>query len=286
MGASMVNTRRLEQLLGTAPSSGRIPASGGGNARRLAISGARDLRQTGVVSARPNPARDAAWASMDPVTPNSAVPAATAEFNRAARNPEIIAQFDLLRTQLEFTLQKRGLRSLGITAPHHGAGTSFVLASLAASFARRREKRLIALDLDLAAPSLHDYFQIVAEGPISDMIDGKVPVESHLRILGDGIAIGCNSEPTRHAVSPSVFREMMEDMTQFLVPDIILCDLPPLMDGDSALALLPGIDAVLVVADASRTRAAQIEACERALTDQSSFLGVILNNTVSAPGAR
>ena len=87
------------------------------------------------------------------------------QFNKQARAPDIVALFDVLRTQLAQTFAERRLRTLAITAPHSGCGTSFIAAGLLASFARRNEERVLALDLNLGAPALHRFFELQKPRP-------------------------------------------------------------------------------------------------------------------------
>ena len=66
---------------------------------------------------------------------------------------------------------------------------------------------------------------------------------------------------------------MCDDMN----PDQVLFDLPPVLGYDDFSAFLPRVDAVLLVADATRTTAAHIAACEDVINGHSQLLGVVLN---------
>lgn len=294
MGAWMVDTRRLEQLLqqkgepSSRASAGSVPALVPSGGRRLAISGGPAQRSgtpSRGVARRSDPAIDAAWANLDPITADPSPAARQRAVNALGRAPDLAKRFDVLRAQLEATFQRRGLRSLGISAPAMGAGASFTSAGLLASFGRRQELRVVGLDMHLAAPALHGFFEAVPAGSIRPMIDGDMPVESHLQLAGSNLALGLNAQADENSVSAAVFEEMIADIGDFLAPDIIICDMPPLLDaGDAALTLLPALDAVLLVVDARRTRAEDIAACERNLADQTEFLGVIMNHSSAAGG--
>ncbi|MCC5992574.1 MAG: hypothetical protein JJT99_08625 [Rhodobacteraceae bacterium] len=292
----MVDTRRLEQLLqqkgqpSARSGSGSLPALVPSGGRRLALSGGPSLRSgsaSRAVARRNDPAIDAAWANLDPISADPAPWARQRDFNALGRAPDLAKRFDVLRAQLEATFQKRNLRSLGITAPARGAGASFSSAGLLASFGRRQELRVVGLDMHLAAPALHGFFEAAPAGPIMPMIEGDMPVESHLQLAGPNLALGLNAQADDNSVSAAVFEEMIADITDFLAPDIVICDMPPLLDaGDAALNLLPALDAVLLVVDARKTRAEDIAACERNLADQTEFLGVVMNHSSSATGGR
>jgi protein-tyrosine kinase len=287
----MVNTNRLERLLTDQevdPALSRV--ANGGMRRSLAISGARDLRRTGTgraLNLRQLALVQAAWENLDVLTRATSVSKQDKQFNALARSPQIASLFDVLRAQLLTTFQRRNLRTLGVTSPVSGTGTSYTTAGLLASFARRSEGRVVGLDLNLANPAMHKFFEVASPGPISPMIYAETPIESHLRRATTNLAVGLGDDnasiPT--LLEGRVFGEFMGDLVQLLAPDMIICDLPPLLEGDAALSLLSSIDAVLVVADGARTRASQIADCERIVQDQAEFLGVVLNRATPAWGA-
>lgn len=282
----IVNTQRLEQLLTDQDEdlgSTRLPMAIP-QRRNLAVSGGRDVRR--VVSGRGLSVRnlaliEAAWANLDPLVRDPKPDARLKQFNALARDPKVGSLFDVLRAQLVQAFQKRNLRVLGVTSPVAGAGASYTTAGLLASFARRKDARVVGLDLNLSNPSLHRFFEVLAPGPIAAMIDGDVPVESHLQRATVNLALGLSNAVPHDpgaVLDAAIFADFMSDMVQFLAPDLVICDLPPLLSGDGALSLLPSVDAVLVVADARSTRPAQIAQCERILQDQAEFLGVVLNH--------
>lgn len=282
----VVNTQRLEQLLtdqDADDAAARLPAAVP-QRRNLAVSGGRDVRR--VVTSRALSARnlaliDAAWANLDPLVRDPKPDARFKQFNALARDPKVGSLFDVLRAQLVQTFQKRNLRCLGVTSPVAGAGASYTTAGLLASIARRKDARVVGLDLNLANPSLHRFFEVQAPGPITGMIEGEVPIESHLQRATINLALGLSDaapDTGRAVLEAAVFADFMADVVQFLAPDLIICDLPPLLTGDAALSVLPSVDAVLLVADARATRSSQIAECERILQGQAEFLGVVLNH--------
>ena len=66
-------------------------------------------------------------------------------------------------------------------------------------------------------------------------------------------------------------------MEQILRPDLVLLDMPPILEYDDLNAILPHVDGVLLVADGTHTQARHIEECERLIKKRSKLLGVVLN---------
>ncbi|MBN2760641.1 MAG: hypothetical protein JXQ79_09085 [Rhodobacteraceae bacterium] len=287
----MVDTTRLEKLLGRAPDpapkrhgSSMVPAT-----RNMALSGPRDTRREGARSMSPQRLAqvEAQWDSLPSFQRDPAPNAKITQFNKQARAPEVVALFDVLRTQLAQTFAERRVRTLAITAPTGGCGTSFVTAGLLASFARRNEQRVLGLDLNAASPALHRFFELDSPGPIDRLISGEVGPYEHLVKITSRVAVALGaSNPTQdlltQAISAQELAEMLDELTVDFAPELVICDLPPLLEGDAAMTILPQMGATLLVADSTRTTAAEIMQCERLLAEKTDFLGVILNQNASA----
>lgn len=186
--------------------------------------------------------------------------------------------FDILRTQLLQALLARGWRRIAVTSPTHGAGKSFVAANLAFSLARRPDSRTVLVDLELRRPALAGMLGAKA-APIEGFLSGA-PCERHFRRIGQTLAVGLNDRPVSRAAellqSPAAGRALGSMIAQ-LDPEVVIYDLPPALGSDDLLAMLPQIDAVLLVADGTRTTAAEIRICERMLDNKVPLLGVVLN---------
>ncbi len=272
----MVDTRRLEQLVRSRGDAGR-PARRGG--RQLSGSVTR-IPSPGARSARHADALNASWATLRVAQPVPASRSRSALSRTIESAAEVADSVDMLRAQLLQALRTRGWRSIGVTAPVRGCGASFISAALAQSFARLTNVRTVLLDLDLEQGGLGDAFGLMPDGRITDMIAGDVLPEEHLCRLGGNLALGLTL-PCRDGRATlfenGAFSETMDEIWHEYRPDVILCDLPPLLTGDSTIAALPNLDGVLVVADGTRTQARDLHECERLLQERTQLLGVVLN---------
>ena len=286
----MVDTRRLEKLMSSAEPAtagdrtGREPVQG---RRALALSGHREMRRAGqgrARSAQRQAVIDANWEALARCQPEAATDKAMQQFNAMALKSDIVSRFDLLRTQLVQRFRNRDMVTLGITGPNSGTGASFAAAGLVAALARRGDLRVIGMDLNLRAPALHRYFEIASDQPVQDLLCGDVPPQAHLRRLAATVAlapgVAVPGEPT--SVVTEELITTFAELSDAYAPDLIICDLPPLLQGDTALEICSHLDAVLITADSRRTRADEVIACERLLSGQTEFLGVILNNYTGA----
>lgn len=291
----MVNTRILQQGIGrrrgAAPEDepralGHEPVLQGrvqGAARPVPAA-------VGLAAPRGRLARAAVedtWAAL-PEVAESLEEAAAARgmlppFDRTA--PVGIA-LDQLRGQVLRVVSAQGLRRLGVAGPRRGAGASFLAAGLAASIARLEYLRLALVDLDLARPALDQHLGLAPRGPLEGVLRGDVPPIELAARVGENLALVLNGEPIPTAadllLSPEALRALRA-LADSLQPDITLYDLPPLLADPAAQAALAQVDAVLLVADGTRTTARDITECERLLDGQAPLLGVVLNKSEDRP---
>jgi len=280
----MINTRILEQRLGwrtTADSDGAEQPEN------------RPIRHETVLQGRirANPDRprlrradiEATWAALPMVAPSTdALTGPRLKLSAMDRDSAAGAALDELRTQMLRVVKTNGWRRIGITAPTRGCGSTFIASGLAASIARLEYLRVLLLDMDLAAPDLSRLLGIQARGPIGDNLVDAPPANSWMLRIGDNLALGLNDTSVANAA------ELVQDpdlnlglraAIDALAPDLVIHDMPPLLNDTASVAFLPQLDAVLLVADGTRTQAGDIVECERILEGQVPLLGVILNKS-------
>lgn len=247
---------------------------------------ARDIFSGDAPDALVNSAR--VWSSLNRIDLDFAVLAGNGLFPRADAESAAM-RFDLLRTQMLHALAERGWSRIGITAPRRGCGASFIAANLALSFARRPDGSTVLIDLDLRHPALARQFGLADVPPLRAFLMDDQPLESHFLRYGQGLALGLNgrAEPDPGAILHARACDMaLEAVSVQLEPGLILFDLPPLLEGDEVLALKPQLDAVILVADGTRTSPADLNACTRLLDGQVPILTAILNRGEDAARTR
>jgi len=282
----MVNTRILEQRLGWragAVEGETAPPPTLAHGHRPVLQGRVDTAMRGTL------ARPARRAAVDDLW--QAIPVAQTDLSRMAsgtgapafdRGSMVGVAMDQLRAQLIRVLQEKGWRRIGVTSPYRGAGRSFVAAALAASIARLDTMRVLLLDADLESPGLAALLGLDAPGALDDVLGGLVLPESRLLRVGNALALALNDTPVPEATERMMMPEAilsLRALIDALAPDVVIHDLPPLLDDPLTQALLPQLDAVLLVADGHRTTAQDILVCERQLEGVVPMLGVVLNKS-------
>ncbi|MCC5986621.1 MAG: CpsD/CapB family tyrosine-protein kinase [Pararhodobacter sp.] len=290
----MVNTRILEERLGwqqrqegdEAESSARVVPlpEPRGMAHAPMLQGRVGGRAaTGVLPPARREAVAQAWAALPKLAESTdQLPARHGALHSIDRRGEAAAALDRLRSQLMPALQEHGWRRIGVCAPHRGGGATFVAAGLAASIARLDYMRVLLADMDLAAPRLATNLELAAPPGLGELVAGALPPEAVLRRIGDNLALMLNDRALDNAgdiaQSPAL-ANMLRRLLDTLAPDVLLMDMPPLLESGVSTALLGQLDAVLLVADGTRSQARDITDSEALLEGRAPLLGVVLNKS-------
>ncbi|MCH2250069.1 MAG: CpsD/CapB family tyrosine-protein kinase [Cognatishimia sp.] len=200
----------------------------------------------------------------------------------ANKSDPLHKQFDMLRTRLLLAMRENGWSRVAVTAPTEGCGSSFVASNLAISFARMESLRTILLDMNLSAPSLSRILGVSDPTDIADYLRGHIPPEDYFLRAGRGLALGLNE--TRDLNSAELFQEAMmvdvlAELQDVLAPDVVIYDLPPVLESDELLSFLPNVDGVLLVVGGGQTQPQDVLRAEQALGDRTQLLGVVLNKS-------
>lgn len=230
----------------------------------------------------PGDLRHAAWAALHEVTPHlRGQDRDRARVLAARRTPEAAGAIDLLRTRMLQALRAHGWSRVAITSPTRNCGKTFLTATLAISFSRMPECRTLVLDLDLHLPSLARALGLEgAAQPIAPFLSGGQDDDGMLCRVGSNLALALNDAAVADSaelLQRAGAAAAIDAVTGRLAPDVVLYDMPPMLMTDDVIGFLPAVDAVLLVADGTRTSARDIAECERLLDGQKPLLGVVLN---------
>jgi receptor protein-tyrosine kinase len=175
----------------------------------------------------------------------------------------------MLRTNLEFSLLERDVKTILVTSAVEREGKSTTAANVAVALARAgREVALV--DLDLRRAYLHRFFRLNGKAGLTDVALGRARLDAALVDVSipasmpeaDGGSRGNGATEPEHVlrvlttgplppdvgdfISRNVLTEIIEAMKERV--DLVLIDAPPLLHVGDAIALAAHADAVLVVA--------------------------------------
>ena len=220
-----------------------------------------------------------AWAELAAFEPDPARMEAHRVVTFADADPAHVT-FDMMRTKLLRTLRANGWTSVGITSPGAGCGKTTTALNLAFSLAHQADLRTVLVDLDLRRPAVAHELALPGRRSVARVLQGEATIAETFLRYGHNLAIGGNSEPVRHSVDllmSAATGAAVAGLKAAFAPDVIIYDLPPMLMSDDAMAFLPHLDAVLLVAGAEKSRLDEVDKCERDLAEHTNLLGVVLN---------
>jgi len=227
------------------------------------------------------PARAETWSGLQMIQPRArAFGQDGAPLAHHDRDGPVSRAFDLLRTRLMHSLRQNGWSRIAIAAPTSGCGATFTAVNLAMALSRVPGSRSVLMDLNQRKPGVADALNLHGVGEMRRFLSGQVSLGQHILRLCDTLALGLNTAPFQNSADILHDRrtaDVLEHMHTALAPDVVLYDLPAVLDFDDLGAFLPQVDGVLLISDGTRTTARHIEECERVLAGQAPLLGVILN---------
>lgn len=190
------------------------------------------------------------------------------------------APIAMLRTQILQAMATHGFDSFAVASATPDCGSSFVALNLAFAMARQKNLNVLLLDLCLGRPSLARRLDVPDTiAPVRTMgTDMDLP-EKVVR-LGANLALGYVGTPiadTSERLQNRSEGGIIERLRQALSPDVIICDMPPVLRSDDLVALAPQLGGVLIVADGGKTVERDLEATEALLKDRTRFIGLVLN---------
>jgi Mrp family chromosome partitioning ATPase len=237
----------------------------------------REIFTAPLASLRVNPAK--VWESLSALQLSVEKLQGNNLFPLPSNQPAALA-VDQLRSKILHGLATKGWKRIAVTSPTHGCGKSFVATNLALSLARRPASRTALIDLDLRRPQLAGLLGLTDLPEFADFLTGDQPLESVFRRFGRTLALGLNGTRVEMAAemlhSPETAVALSALVDQ-LDPEVVIYDMPPALGTDDVLAMAPSLDAVLLVADGTKTTADDLRACERLFEGRIPLMGVVLN---------
>ncbi len=232
-------------------------------------------RPSGRPAAGPGPA----WAELAPFEPDPARMERNRIVTFADADPAHVS-FDMMRTKILRAMRSNGWTSLGITSPTAGCGKTTVALNLAFSLAHQADLRTVLIDLDLRRPAVARDLDLAGPRSVGRVLQGAATIAETFVRYGENLAIGANSEPMRHSgdlLMSAAAAQAVAGLKAAFAPDVMLYDLPPMLMSDDAMAFLPHLDCMLLIAGAEKSSLDEVDKCERDLAENANLLGVVLN---------
>jgi len=188
--------------------------------------------------------------------------------------------FDLLRTQVLQKMDENGWRTLAIVSPTPEAGKTMVAINLAMSIAHHTSKSALLVDFDLRRPKIGSYLGLPMAKSLNDLLEGQAEMQDILVNLGlPRLVVLPTKKPVPHSsetLSSGKIHNLITEMRDRYDSRIVIFDLPPLLNSDDAISVLPKMDCVLMVVGNGMSTRQEIEDSMRHLSEDR-LVGTVLN---------
>lgn len=197
-------------------------------------------------------------------------------------NPKSIVaeQFRMVRTNLEFSIVDKDLKSFLVTSLAPSAGKSTISTNLAATFATQG-KRVLLVDTDMRKPTIHKILKMRNNEGLSTLITSKEAtifdyIEKtefeNMYVLTSGATPPNPAE----LISSKRMEQLIEEMEQAF--DLVIFDTPPVLAVADSQIMAGKVDGTLFVLRKGVDTKEQIQSAnERMESVNANVLGAIYN---------
>lgn len=197
-------------------------------------------------------------------------------------NPKSIVaeQFRMVRTNLEFSIVDKDLKSFLVTSLAPSAGKSTISSNLAATFATQGKKVLL-VDTDMRKPTIHKILKLRNNEGLSTLITSKEAtifeyIEKtefeNMYVLTSGATPPNPAE----LISSKRMEQLIEEMEQAF--DLVIFDTPPVLAVADSQIMAGKVDGTLFVLRKGVDTKEQIQSAnERMQSVNANVLGAIYN---------
>lgn len=219
-------------------------------------------------------------------TRSVSVDAAVLRRNRvlAPRASGLVANaYKMLRTQTLQLLSKHGFNSLAVVSPSPDDGRTLTAVNLAIAIAEDPDHTALLVDMDLRQPGVHRCLGVDVTRGVGHCLRNECGIEDVLVRLEpyDKLVLLPGAAPVPQSselLSGDSARRMTAELRKRYLNRIVIYDLPPLLTTDDAIAFLPQVEAVLLVACEGSTRREDVLR-SLALMQNIPVLGTVLNGS-------
>jgi protein-tyrosine kinase len=191
-------------------------------------------------------------------------------------------QYKILREQLKRLRTESGIRTIAITSPVKKDGKTTVAVNLAASIALDYEQKVLLIDGDLRAPSVHRFFKVESSPGLTEYLSSNsaVGVKSLIRDTHlNGLYVIPAGKPSRFSaelLAKEKMRLMLDEIHTNLPGHMVIIDSPPVLATSDPMVLSRQVDGVMMVIRAGKTPKEYLSKALGAF-NSGKVLGIVLN---------
>lgn len=192
------------------------------------------------------------------------------------------AHYDMLRTRVLQSLFATNQKSIAVTSPLANVGKTVTSANLAFSIARQSEQSVLLVDMDLRKAPIAKTLGLKPDHGIDDIVSGTCSLASAIIDAEAGTArlsVLAMPRPAKRfteSIVSSAMVDLIDELHASEEFNVIIFDLPPMLQTDDFIAFLPQVDNALLVVASGESTQREINECYD-LIGGDKFLGCVLN---------
>ncbi|MEM9878132.1 MAG: CpsD/CapB family tyrosine-protein kinase [Pseudomonadota bacterium] len=190
--------------------------------------------------------------------------------------------FDILRTQVLQKMRASNAKTLAVTSPSPKCGKTLIAINLAYSIAQNTTDSVLLVDFDLRRPSIGKYLGVEEEPSLFDYLQGSAQFEDILvNPNTPRLVIAHNNRPITNASETLASQQVaafIKEVGERYPERVVIFDLPPLLNVDDTLVVLPHVDSTLLVVTAGQSKPSEVRECQRLLSD-ANMIGTVVNKS-------
>jgi len=193
-------------------------------------------------------------------------------------------EYERLGSRIVHARSSAPFKTLMITSPDHGEGTSTVAAGLARILAERAGLRMLLVEANFRSPALAERLHVEAAAGFAGALAGQASLDGTVAKTGTPnlalVPAGLAAAGSARLLSGPRFAVLLDELAA--MGDLVILDAPPVLPYADALTLASKVDRVILVTQADRTQRGHLERAKDELDKAgATILGVVLNRKAS-----
>lgn len=195
---------------------------------------------------------------------------------------KVTEAYKMARTNLAFSLVKKGCKKIAFTSPFVGEGKSMTSVNIAITLAQQVNTKVLLIDCDLRKPKVNRFFHLQTSPGLTSYLGGMKDMESIIRhtddpnldLITSGVIVPNPSE----LLAGNEMKKLIEEMESKY--DYIIFDTPPVNVVVDALSLAGFADGYVIVVKEGSTLKPELRHAVITLEHAKvKILGIILNGS-------
>jgi capsular exopolysaccharide synthesis family protein len=192
----------------------------------------------------------------------------------------ISEQFQMIQTNIKFSMAGENSKIFLITSPSDGEGKSTIAANLAITIAQQKEKVLL-IDANLRKPTLHSFFKAANSNGLVDVLNGRISFHDAIFHTEIGRLDLLPSGHTPYNPVELLGSQMMQELLKTVQRSYhaILIDSNAILDVTDTKLLANQCDGVVLVIQNGKTKFEKAAEAKKVLEfAKAKLVGVVMNH--------